>query len=690
VLGRSTTQFALWAAPADRDRFLQELRANGAVRNLEYRFRRASGEIRHGLLSSRPIEVDGRALIVTSVVDITERKRAEEELERSRGLLNTILDSIQDDFYVLDRSWTFIHASRQFSGRVGRRPEDFVGRCIWELFPKHLGTELEENFRAAMERGETRRFEVTGRYTDACYRLTAFPSAEGITVLGTDVTEQKRTEATLRESEARVKRLIETAHEGVWMLDMNAVTTYVNPRMAEMLGRTPEEMIGRSAFDFVWPADIAVGLAEWEQRRADAGGRQTEFRYSHKDGHPVWCEVKVSPVLDAEGRQTGTLGMFTDATDRKLAEDALRQANAELAEADQRKNQFLAVLSHELRNPLSPILSSVYVLRHAAPGGEQATRALDVIERQARHEARLVDDLLEVTRITRGKIRLERDTLDLAGLAARSAEDYRHKFAQAGVALEVDIARTSLWVDGDPARLAQVVGNLLSNAAKFTDRGGRVRLSLAPQGEEAVISVRDTGVGIAPDFLAVMFEPFTQSDHTLDRTRGGLGLGLAVLKGLVALHGGSVEAHSDGPGMGAEFQVRLPLVARPSAPAGSSAPVAAGGRRVLVIEDNPDAAQSLKDLLELRGHTVEIAGNGALGLEAARTSRPDVVLCDIGLPGLNGFEVGRALRADPQLAGTRLIGLSGYAQPEDIAKAKAAGFDLHLKKPVDPDDLADI
>jgi two-component system CheB/CheR fusion protein len=344
----------------------------------------------------------------------------------------------------------------------------------------------------------------------------------------------------------------------------------------------------------------------------------------------------------------------------------------------------MAVLSHELRNPLAPITNSLYILDHAVPGGEQANRAQAVIGRQVGQLARLVDDLLDVTRISHNKIPLQRQRLDLNELVRRTLEDHRPQFEANEVLIELAPAPKPVLVSGDRNRLAQVVGNLLQNAAKFTGPGGRVRaiVSVDSEGKLAVVRVADTGVGMAPEMLARLFQPFSQADATLDRSKGGLGLGLALVKGLVELHGGTISAHSPGLGQGAEFVVRLPLALEETATDAPALPRAPGGRRrVLIIEDNIDAADSLREALEFSEHEVEVAYNGPAGIAKARKYKPEVVFCDIGLPGMDGFDVARAFRADDALRGTYLVALSGYAQPEDVLRASEAGFDQHLAKP---------
>jgi len=315
--------------------------------------------------------------------------------------------------------------------------------------------------------------------------------------------------------------------------------------------------------------------------------------------------------------------------------------------------------------------------------------AQEVLDRQTTHLARLVDDLLEVSRVTQGKIRLQKQPLDLAEVVRRTADDVRALFAERKVALELRDGGEALLVEADATRLAQVTYNLLQNAAKFTQAGGRATVTLERQGERAVLRVRDTGAGIDPATMARLFSPFAQGDGTLDRSLGGLGLGLAVSKSIVELHGGTIAARSDGEGKGAEFAVSLPLLRRDRAgpPAPSAAPPRVR-RRVVLIEDNPDSALTLRDLLELEGHAVVVAPDGARGIEAALSAAPDVVLCDVGLPDLDGYEVARRLRAGGSRS--RLVALTGYASPEDVERARAAGFDDHLAKPPDLGRLASI
>ncbi len=391
------------------------------------------------------------------------------------------------------------------------------------------------------------------------------------------------------------------------------------------------------------------------------------------------------PDRDEREQVIGWIGSMIDVTERRKTQEALRVANAQLIEADRRKTEFLAMLSHELRNPLTPIRNSLYILAHTVPGSEQARHAQTVIDRQVTHLARLVDDLLDVMRLSRGKTHLQLERLDVTDVVSHTAEDYRAAFANNGLELEVRVAAGPIWIKGDRVRVAQVIGNLLNNAAKFTERGGNAAISVEEdvRFRQVVIRVWDTGAGIAPEILPKLFEPFVQADSSLDRSRGGLGLGLALVKGLVQMHDGAVSVASQGLGKGAEFTVRLPLeMGTGSAGTGARGVLAgAPSRRVLVIDDNVDAAESLRDVLELGGHGVDVAYTAEDGITRAREFKPEVVLCDIGLPGMDGYEVARVMRADPAFQTTMLVALTGYAAPEDIHRSREAGFHYHLAKP---------
>lgn len=422
------------------------------------------------------------------------------------------------------------------------------------------------------------------------------------------------------------------------------------------------------------------------------------------------CHMGVFPMV-ARGKTIGAILLARagerspfDRDDCRLAEElALRGAIAidniglyrSIREADRRKDEFLAMLAHELRNPLAPISNAVEIMRLRGPEHSELDWARDVIARQVQHLVRLVDDLLDVSRITRGKIRLKLEPIDLAAVVSNAVETSRPLIEGRRHRFVADMPTEAIWVKADPARLAQVLANLLNNAAKYTEEGGSIRISVARDGGQAVVRVRDSGVGIPPEMLAGIFDLFTQVDRTLDRSQGGLGIGLTLVQRLVQMHGGSVEAQSDGPGQGSEFVVRLPMLTafqppRLATPPPAERESAAGHLRILVVDDNADAAVSLSMLLRLDGHEVHMVHSGPAALDAVRELRPDVVMLDIGLPEMDGYEVARRLRAEPGGADLSLVAVTGYGQDEDQRRCRAAGFDHHLVKPVDPQALSTL
>jgi two-component system CheB/CheR fusion protein len=383
--------------------------------------------------------------------------------------------------------------------------------------------------------------------------------------------------------------------------------------------------------------------------------------------------VAVTPLYDENGVATRLIGIVHDVTEHKAAEAAINEANA-------RKSDFIAALSHELRNPLAAISASLAVVDLAA-GSADGMRAREIVGRQVTHMARLVDDLLDITRITRGRIELDRASVELGALLRRTVDDHRAAFEARGVACEVDGPDTELWLDADATRLVQVLGNIFGNAIKFTPTGGRVTVSATRENELAVVRVRDNGIGIDPETLDLLFQPFTQARPPLDHGAPGLGLGLAIVKVIVELHGGTVAVASEGANRGTEITVRIPLACAAAssevAPVSDSVP----SRRVLIIEDNADASEALRLLLQLRGHEVRACADGPAGVAIARSFSPQVVICDLGLPGMSGYEIARLLRVE----GGRppvLVAVSGYALPRDRERSAAAGFAHHLPKPI--------
>ena len=493
---------------------------------------------------------------------------------------------------------------------------------------------------------------------------------------------------TLRQSEEKFRLLVEGVKEyGIFMLDPDGYVTSWNPGAERIKGYTSDEIIGQHFSRFYPPDAIARGWPQHELRVAKKEGRfEDEGWRLRKDGTPFWANVVITTLYDSEGQLIGFAKVTRDLTDRKRVE-ALEQAERQM-------NEFLAMLGHELRNPLAPIRNAVAMMQTSELSESSLKWARDVIDRQVTHLARLVDDLLDVSRITSGRISLRKEALALTPIVASAVEASRPLIEARKHTLETVFPDEPLMTEGDFTRLSQVVLNLLNNAAKYTPEGGHIRLTVEEEDGKVVIRVRDTGIGIPADLLPKVFDLFTQGNGSLDRSEGGLGIGLTLVHKLVQMHGGSVEAYSDGPGCGSEFAVRLPLLAAPSPgdatvqDVESSSP--ASSRRVLVVDDNSDSAESLAILVEIWGHEVWTAHDGPAALALAAEYRPDVVLLDIGLPGMNGYEVAKRLRELPGLERAILVAVTGYGQHSDRERTREAGFDHHLVKPVKPAHLQEL
>jgi PAS domain S-box-containing protein len=491
-----------------------------------------------------------------------------------------------------------------------------------------------------------------------------------------------------QQSEDLFRILVEGVKDyAIFMLDPQGHVASWN-RGAELIkGYRADEILGRH-FSVFYPADaIARGWPEHELQMAQTEGRfEDEGWRVRKDGSLFWANVIITALYDREERLRGFAKITRDLTERKRIEA--------LEEADLRRNEFLAMLSHELRNPLAPIKNALAVMRLSGVSEPSLDWARTVVERQVSHLTRLVDDLLDVSRIAVGKITLQRKPLEIAQVVAGAVEASRPLIDSRGHKLTIQVPPEPLLIEGDLTRLSQTLTNLLNNAAKYTPPGGDIRLTVGKEEGMAVIRIRDTGVGITPELLPEIFELFTQGERALDRSEGGLGIGLTLAQRLVKLHGGSIEALSEGPGQGSEFVVRLPLAATPAASSVASRRPAqrrpAGSRRVLVVDDNRDAAESLETLLQLWGHQARSAQDGPEALARVADFEPEIILLDIGLPGMDGYEVARRIRALPAGRSALIVAVTGYGRNSDRLQSQQAGFDHHLVKPVQPEVLQEL
>jgi len=502
-----------------------------------------------------------------------------------------------------------------------------------------------------------------------------------------NLTIRQRAAEVLHAERERFRTTLTSIGDAVMVTDAQGRVTLLNPA-AQALTRWDADAIGRpvdEVFRIVNEAtrNTVENPVTKVLREGAIVGLANHTVLIGRDGTEVPIDDSGAPIRDGRGRVVGVVLVFRDITARRAAEQELR-------ENDRRKDEFLAMLAHELRNPLAPIRNAAHTLALLGTPDDRIHWVSGVIERQVGLMTRLVDDLLDVSRITSGKITLKREPVSIAAVIAQAAEAARPPAESRKEALEVDVAPDVGWVDGDQARLVQVVGNLLDNAIKYTEEGGHIRLTARADDREVVIAVRDSGVGIAADLLPHVFDLFAQADRSLERRQGGLGIGLTLVRRLVDMHGGRVEAASEGPGRGSEFTIRLPRLAvdaaEPGAEPALETPEGPPGpaRRVLVVDDQPDSTDSLALFLRLRGHEVHTASDGPGALEEFARCQPEVVFLDLGLPGMSGYDVARRLRAMPEAREVRLVAVTGYGTEEDRERTRAAGFDVHLAKPVDP------
>ncbi|MET0404832.1 MAG: ATP-binding protein [Cystobacter sp.] len=686
---------------------LRELRANEPTRTLPVILlsARAGEESRMEGLSHG---ADDYLVKPFSARELLTRVRTQLELARMRAALESekfrsFVLNVPGAVYECqpEAPWRFTFMSEPVRDLTGHAASEFLAGLTWApiVHPEDLPL-VEEGIAEAVKQRTAYELEYRILHTDGGTRWVSEAGRalydqdgrayclEGILL---DITARKQTEQALQQHQRQVTRtLAENATSALYMTDAWGRCTYMNPAAERMTGHAFADAQGRPLHDLVHPAavgsDVCPVSCALERLLGGPGAPSGahEDTFARAQGGVLPVAVAASPIL-RDGERVGSVLEARDLTEQRKAEAALR-------EAQHRKDEFLAMLAHELRNPMAPLRAALKLLEARVQLDDKGRHAIEVIERQTTNLARLVDDLLDVSRITRGRIELRKAVVELPALVENALQSVQTLLDERQHEVSVTLPRKPLRAFADAVRIEQIIVNLLTNAAKYTEPGGTLRVGLERAGAEAEIRVKDTGIGLAPDMLGRVFNLFEQAERPLDRSQGGLGIGLTMVKNLVELHGGTIEARSEGLGQGSEFIVRIPLVEESTAPKPAPEPVAAAAvpssaRRILVVDDNLDAADTLAELLQTWEHTVWQAHDGHAALKGVEEHRPDIVLLDIGLPGMDGYEVARHLRAGPLGHELTLVALTGYGQASDRSRAIEAGFDQHFVKPVDIDGL---
>ena len=810
--------------------------------------------------SAAPIRDRQGAMLGVVLVfrDVSEERRAQAAVEEQRKWLETTLESITDAFCGLDHEWRFTYVNRQAEVLLGRDRVSLIGKDHWAEYPETLGTELEHAYRRAVTEHATVALEYYFAPHDRWYELNAYPSPDGLAVYFRDVSERKKSELTLRDSEQHFRELADAMPQIVWTADTDGRIDYLNRRWTEFTGK-PGTVGNEGWGELLHPDDAGIAGTRWAASTRSGDPFEMQLRLLDRRQNVYrWHLIRTIAIRDSAGNVSRWFGTSTDIHQQKSAESSLRylaEVSAELAgvvdyeatlqkvarlsvpffadwssvdlaepgglrklvvahqdpakvaladelmrdyppdpdtdsgtfsvlrtgkpvlvsgitdemiskaardprhlrllrlldlrayicvplvvsgeiiglltfataesgrtyseddldlamdlahrvaiaientklyqalrEADRRKDEFLATLAHELRNPLAPIRNSLEILRLPRGSADTLERARAILERQVHHIVRLVDDLLDVSRVMGGKIELRREPVELAAVIARALEAVQPLIDAQQHELHLSIPTASVLLDADAVRLSQVVCNLLTNAAKYTDAGGQIWLSADCDEDVAVVRIRDNGIGLEPAMTKRIFDLFVQVDQATTRSQGGLGIGLTLAKNLVEMHNGSIEARSAGIGKGAEFVIRLPLLTgqqyvetRPALTAENTLGEPGTGSRLLVVDDNQDAAESFAMLLRGQGHQVRVAFSGPAALEMVKDYVPEIVFLDIGMPGMDGYEVARRLRQQTALQDVVLVALTGWGQQEDRRRSSDSGFDHHLVKPLEPE-----
>ncbi|MEO8163988.1 MAG: PAS domain S-box protein [Betaproteobacteria bacterium] len=697
-VGRNIAEFHV-DGPVIRD-ILARLRVGDPLHDYPARMRRKDGSIRDVLIHSSALFESGRFVHTRCFTrDITDRKRAEEALRDSESRFRALMEQAPISVQLFSPDGRTIGANRAWSELWGVTLEQMGEYNVLQ------DPQLEANGIAPLLRrafaGEpvtlpairydpdvTRHDDPVRWVSAVAYPIkNATGQVDQVVLIHQDRTAETRADTAVRESEEKLRLLADTIPQLAWMAHADGAIFWYNRRWYEYTGTVAKDMEGWGWQSMHNPEVLPEVMAQWKASVESGEPFEMVFPLLGADGQFRPFLTRVNPLRDAQGRIIYWFGTNTDISDIKRMEDELR-------EADRRKDEFLATLAHELRNPLAPIRNSLQLLKIPRVDAVTAQHSRDMMERQVNHLIRLVDDLLDVSRVMRGKVQLRTEPVELATVVAHAVETCQPMIEAKAHNLKISLPDESLRVNADPVRLSQVIGNLLTNAVKYTDLNGHISIAARREDGDVVLSVRDDGIGIAPDVLPHIFDLFVQADHSATRSQGGLGIGLTLVKNLVGMHAGTVDARSAGLSKGAEFIVRLPLLLdSPEIPTKiqeTKTEPASSGHRILVVDDNEDAAESLAMLLRMEGHDVEVAYDGANAIDIARDHRPELIFLDIGLPGLDGYKVARRMRAMPELNGTVIAALTGWGQPEDRRRSAEAGFDHHLVKPPESSALAAI
>ena len=648
--------------------------------------------------------------IVVVFREAGERHRLEKREAEALAYVQALLSTFPKICLILDADLRVKSANASFYVQFQTTEKETVGHLIYGLGNGQWDTpalrKMLEDVHPEQDAAEdllvehefpkigNRCFQVGARRI----RNGAFGGNEMTLMVMEDVTKHKRLEELLQSSEVRYRRLFQTAKDGILILDAKTGKILdANAFMAGLTGQEPSDILGKELHEIGLFGDVAANKSAFKELQENGYVRYEHLPIQNKNGATTDVEF-VSNIYIENNRSVAQCNI-RDISTRVAMERQIQLQTQALADQHRRKDEFLAMLSHELRNPLAPIRSATHLLRLQERGSENliAKQAREVIERQVANLTRLISDLLEVSRIVNARIRLKRETVDLCQVLQHALITTTPLMARQGHELSTaypDPDTDPLWVNADPTRLEQIAVNLLSNAAKYTQKGGRIEVCVERLHNHAVLRVRDNGIGIAPETLPHIFDLFAQADRSLERSQGGLGVGLSIVQKLVELHGGTVEAFSEGLGKGSEFIVRLPVASAPGEqpilPEITTQEPGAHVMRVLVVDDNVDGCMMLAHLLRIQGYGVQTAHTGPEALATAQAWRPDAVLLDIGLPQLDGYEVARRLRADPGLKNVRLIATTGYGNEKDLQLAREAGCDAHLVKPLEFGDVVKL